>query len=202
MTIFLDFDGTVNNYFDRMWWVYHDVCSRFYISAVTRSEFFERKRNGQPLFPMKEPDIVWEYMNEKFEEPYYLSFDFPYYAILPILEQFQDVVIVSFRFNQKTLEEQLNNYGINCCKTIINTKVPSNYVYPKNLKADMIRKSFSEPSGIIVGDTEYEICAGKELGLKTIAVTWGVRGKEFLQKLNPDYIVDNPEQLSGILNEN
>ncbi len=199
MTIFLDFDGTINDYFDRMWWLYYDACRRFHIDAVSRSEFFERKRNGQPIFPMKEPDFVWEYMNERFEENYYLSFDRPYYDMLPIIEQLPDTAIVSFRFNLKVLENQLNNYGIDCKNLIISSKLPSNYVYPKNLKANMIKESFSNPSGIIIGDTEYEICAGKELGLKTIAVTWGVRGKEYLQRLNPDYIVDYPEQLLEIL---
>jgi phosphoglycolate phosphatase-like HAD superfamily hydrolase len=45
-----------------------------------------------------------------------------------------------------------------------------------------------------------DIEAGKKLGIKTVAVTCGIRSREFLSALKPDFIYDfvaeiNPESI-------
>jgi len=50
---------------------------------------------------------------------------------------------------------------------------------------------------IIVGDSNYDIEAGKKAGIKTIAVTYGYREKEYL--MNADYIIDRFNDLPAIL---
>jgi len=51
----------------------------------------------------------------------------------------------------------------------------------------------------MVGDTEMDIMAAKNAGVKSIAVTWGFRDEDFLKKYGPDYIVHNPQELKRIL---
>ena len=41
----------------------------------------------------------------------------------------------------------------------------------------------------MVGDSNYDIEAGKKAGIKTIAVTYGYREKKYL--MNADYIIDS-----------
>jgi len=48
---------------------------------------------------------------------------------------------------------------------------------------------------IIVGDSNYDIEAGKKAGIKTIAVTYGYREKEYL--MSADYIIDRFNDLPG-----
>lgn len=50
---------------------------------------------------------------------------------------------------------------------------------------------------IIVGDSNYDIEAGRKAGIKTIAVTYGYREKEYL--MNADYIIDRFKKLPAIL---
>jgi phosphoglycolate phosphatase len=50
---------------------------------------------------------------------------------------------------------------------------------------------------IIVGDSNYDIEAGRKAGIKTIAVTYGYREKEYL--MNADYIIDRFKDLPAIL---
>jgi phosphoglycolate phosphatase len=52
---------------------------------------------------------------------------------------------------------------------------------------------------MIIGDTESDVKAGQILGLRTVAVTCGIRTKEFLQALNPDHIIDSMPQLLPIV---
>ncbi|MCX8026730.1 MAG: HAD-IA family hydrolase [Thermodesulfovibrionales bacterium] len=57
-------------------------------------------------------------------------------------------------------------------------------------------KSSNEKT-VIVGDSNYDIEAGKAIGIKTIAVTYGFRPIEYLTKA--DFIIDSLEQLPDLL---
>jgi phosphoglycolate phosphatase len=50
---------------------------------------------------------------------------------------------------------------------------------------------------MIVGDSNYDIEAGRNAGIKTIAVTYGYREKEYLK--NADHIIDRFNDLPAIL---
>jgi phosphoglycolate phosphatase-like HAD superfamily hydrolase len=49
----------------------------------------------------------------------------------------------------------------------------------------------SSDDGIIVGDTETDIAAGKELSLTTVAVLNGIRTRRMLEMCQPDHIIDS-----------
>lgn len=48
---------------------------------------------------------------------------------------------------------------------------------------------------LYIGDGDTDMIGGKAAGCITVAVTWGFRTREFLEKYNPDYIIDRPEDL-------
>jgi phosphoglycolate phosphatase len=50
---------------------------------------------------------------------------------------------------------------------------------------------------IIVGDSNYDIEAGKKAGVKTVAVTYGYRERQYLK--DADYIIDSIEELLELL---
>ncbi|MDH7478952.1 MAG: HAD-IA family hydrolase [Syntrophomonadaceae bacterium] len=52
---------------------------------------------------------------------------------------------------------------------------------------------------VYVGDSWYDIEAGRRAGVKTIGVTWGMATREELLKAFPDSIIDNWEELYGSL---
>jgi phosphoglycolate phosphatase len=53
---------------------------------------------------------------------------------------------------------------------------------------------------VIVGDSNFDIEAGKNAGIKTIAVTYGFRGKKLL--LDADYRIDKFNELPSVLDRN
>jgi phosphoglycolate phosphatase len=53
---------------------------------------------------------------------------------------------------------------------------------------------------IIVGDSNYDIEAGKKAGLKTVAVTYGYRERQYL--IDADYIIDSMKDLFTLLDTN
>jgi phosphoglycolate phosphatase len=57
----------------------------------------------------------------------------------------------------------------------------------------------SPEESIIVGDSNFDIEAGKKAGIKTIAVTYGYRLRKFLT--GADYIIDDIRELVPLLRE-
>ncbi|MCM2536077.1 pyrophosphatase PpaX [Neobacillus pocheonensis] len=54
---------------------------------------------------------------------------------------------------------------------------------------------------IMVGDNYHDILAGKNAGTKTAGCAWSIKGREYLAKYEPDYILENMADLLTILGE-
>lgn len=52
---------------------------------------------------------------------------------------------------------------------------------------------------LYVGDTEVDIETAKNLGVPIIAVTYGFRTKEVLEKFSPDYLIEKPLDIINII---
>ncbi len=57
--------------------------------------------------------------------------------------------------------------------------------------------SVKPEESMIIGDSNYDIEAGKKAGVKTVAVTYGYKEKEFIK--DADYMIDKFEDLLGVL---
>ena len=54
---------------------------------------------------------------------------------------------------------------------------------------------------IMVGDNYHDILAGKNAGTKTAGVVWSIKGRDYLAKFEPDYMLENMADLLTILGE-
>ena len=48
---------------------------------------------------------------------------------------------------------------------------------------------------VYVGDGETDVATAKNAGMPVVAVTWGFRDRDVLQKLSPDFMIDAPSEL-------
>ncbi len=53
----------------------------------------------------------------------------------------------------------------------------------------------------MIGDAISDITHGKGAGVRTVAVTWGFQSPEFLQRVEPDFMVSSPGELSRLFYE-
>ena len=54
---------------------------------------------------------------------------------------------------------------------------------------------------ICVGDEDRDILAAKKAGIEIISVTWGFHSKGLLEKHNPDFIANKPEEILKIIRD-
>ncbi|MDR0423746.1 MAG: HAD family hydrolase [Rickettsiales bacterium] len=56
--------------------------------------------------------------------------------------------------------------------------------------------NFDKKNTYIIGDTDADIQGGKNAKIKTIGVTWGYFSKQDMEKLEPDYIIEDFSEVS------
>jgi len=54
---------------------------------------------------------------------------------------------------------------------------------------------------VMVGDNDTDIHGGKNAGLKTVAVGWAIKGRAYLEALEPDLIIDSMKDLGDWLEQ-
>ena len=65
---------------------------------------------------------------------------------------------------------------------------------------DMVKKhSLNSDETLYVGDTSGDVEAGKEAGVKTAGISWGLQCEENLAKSKPDILVKNIKELVEIV---
>jgi pyrophosphatase PpaX len=82
------------------------------------------------------------------------------------------------------------------------------YDHVKKVKPDpepiflALEKLESKPEEtLMVGDNFHDVLAGKNAGTKTAGVAWTIKGRDYLAKYEPDYMLENMTDLLTILGE-
>ncbi|MEH7107913.1 MULTISPECIES: pyrophosphatase PpaX [Bacillaceae] len=80
------------------------------------------------------------------------------------------------------------------------------YDHVKNVKPDpepvlkaLEQLGSSPEEAIMVGDNHHDILGGKNAGTKTAGVAWSLKGREYLAKYEPDYILEHMSDLLKIV---
>jgi HAD superfamily hydrolase (TIGR01509 family) len=81
------------------------------------------------------------------------------------------------------------------CRDMVSRPKPS----PVHLSTVLKSVGAGAKEAVVVGDSEMDIKPSKELGVKVVAVTTGVRDEEFLKSLSPDYLIGNLYEVVGIV---
>ena len=50
-----------------------------------------------------------------------------------------------------------------------------------------------------IGDSDADVCTGRNAGMVCVSVDWGYRSRAFLEAAGPDYIASAPQELRGFL---
>jgi phosphoglycolate phosphatase len=97
---------------------------------------------------------------------------------------------------ERILLPEVERFGLDGVFREVVAGVPEKSVIIKDL---IQRNNFNPLETVLIGDNANELDAGKSIGAKTIAVTWGFCTEEKLKEENPDFLVHNIKELEKIL---
>lgn len=194
--MFIDFDGTIVDNKNRLFSFFMDNIPPVYKDVISIEDFWIIKRLGIheiDWLNLKFNNVVdkIEYDRKKIEhieDPQYLKLD----CLLPdakinlrLLNKKYNTILVSRRSKSENLKTEIENIGIvSLFDDII--VVPHNGM-PKDEYLKQIC-AFTN-NDIFVGDTEDDLFAGRNLGIKTYFVLTGIRERWILEKYHLNNIL-------------
>jgi len=95
-----------------------------------------------------------------------------------------------------TVLPEIERFGL---KDVFNDVVTKVYKKTDSLRVLINNNHLDSNNTYIVGDSNNEISTAKELGVKSIAVTWGFATEQKLMGFNPDYVVHSVKELERVL---
>ncbi len=126
----------------------------------------------------------------------------PFYGVLDILEHFNKklkAVITNKR--KRFAKAQLEHFGIAKYFNEIIGGDDEACLKPLPCQPEAIlKKHMIKPKrSILVGDMDFDVISGKQTGMLTCGVTYGIGKKEAILKAEPDFIIDDIRELKEII---
>jgi len=102
---------------------------------------------------------------------------------------------------EQFLPDLLQHFKINDCFDLIlgGDTLAKNKPDPMQVNFALAHFSVDKSQAVMVGDSKNDILAGKNAGLLSIALTYGYNYGEPVSRLNPDYIIDQFNELLTLL---
>lgn len=99
------------------------------------------------------------------------------------------------------VEHGLRHFGID---SLFDVVVTADDVVFEKPHAEPIERALAAlgsvaSEAVMVGDNDTDIFSGKNAGTKTVAVGWALKGRAFLESLEPDVIIDSMEHFEAWL---
>ena len=119
--------------------------------------------------------------------------------LLRTLSRQHTIAIVTSNY-EHLVRQGLARNGVNeCVSFVLDARQPGD----KSEKILHALAHFRIPpkEGFMIGDTRGDIRHGKRAGVRTVGVTWGYQARRTLMRESPDFIVDSPRDLLGLLVE-
>jgi phosphoglycolate phosphatase-like HAD superfamily hydrolase len=207
--IFLDFDGVLVDNALRLYTLYSDLMSEFDRQPLPMESYWilKRERISEQDILKKSgledaalTELYFKKRAELIESRHYLQLNTVVngcFEFLEFLRKQGETILITTRHNRENLfweidEKKLSPYfpKVLCGS---DTSIP-----PAEIKIKMVEKEgFPNGSkGMIIGDTEAEILCGQKVGLFTVALTTGIRNRNYLMHMKPDMICDTVYQIA------
>jgi phosphoglycolate phosphatase-like HAD superfamily hydrolase len=203
VNIFFDFDGTLVNSQGRLYELFIELCPE---CKMNYDEYWTIKRTR-----ITQADFLKKYFAytdeqtaafhkswlQKVEEPERIDCDVKVVGAdneLQKLAEEHTLYLVTNRQSKMKVLEQVHKFGWqDLFADILVTQ-------QKQSKKELIEKAVNVTNqDALVSDTGEDIKTAKALGIKSVAVAWGVLNKQVLSEYKPDMILENVSEISGII---
>lgn len=199
MTLFLDLDGPVLDVSAR----YHAVyLESFGIGGtpLDLESYWKARQDGVPEDTLlrNSSRLDRTTRSARLESDDLLALDRPWTEIVLALQRSEllsKTVIVTYRRRPDPVEHFLDRMGL---RSGLGGLLCRGSATGNISKAELVSNAgiFWDPLDWFCGDTDLEIDAAREMGIKNCSVSFGMESRERLERKGPDLLIDTPAALA------
>lgn len=198
-SIAFDLDGTLIDVSKRDYQIYADLVNKLGGTPLSYPVYWPLRQAKTDIHQVladshitsdEHIDVFLVERKALMESMEYLSIDVLFPDSISVLDKLSkdfDIHILTIRHNKLNIESQLRSLGLERyhCHIVSGNKVEQLRLIPH--------------IDLMVGDTENDILPANTLGIKSVAVTTGIRNRQLLSEMNPTYIVDGLGEIENLL---
>lgn len=191
--VVLDLDGTLIDVSQRHHAVYRDVLDELGEPAIPFERYWALKRADTPWAEILGNGLEKEFLarfRERIEQPSYLALDRLFPFTRPALDALaaHELYLLTLRRSPEALQDQLDRLDLaRHFKAVVSGE------RKRELIATIPGREF------VVGDTEADVAAAREVGAISVAVASGIRNETVLRRAEPDHLADDISVLPKLL---
>jgi phosphoglycolate phosphatase len=197
--IVLDLDGPLLEGMYRHYHCYRDILLAHGFKPIPLEQYWQLKRsraNRKELLSLSHADQFYEMFLAEWlqhiETPKYLAMDQLQFGVLGILEDWKRLgirlLLATMRNNASLLQIQLEKLGLAQFLDHVVVVGSEHAGTNKATEIEPFLRNLDRSTVIWIGDTEVDILAARELGVRICALTCGLRTADQLMSFSPDVL--------------
>lgn len=211
-TILLDLDGPVLDVSERYYAVHCEILGDLKVAPVPRAAYWEGKRRQHApdrIQPgLLDAAVLARYRRcwlERIEDRRFLYFDRAQDGAVEMLRHLRGegfrLVAATLRQRCDELLWELQRLGVRQAFDKVLCSGDTASAEGWILKRQLIETSPNDlrDACLLAGDTEADVLAARALGLPSVAVLNGIRSRESLAGVSPDFVIADLAELSAVL---
>ena len=205
--LYFDLDGTLVDVRKRHYAAYADTMRELGLTPLPEQTYWDARRDGASNADLM-GNVDAEYQSrfaekwlERVESPSYVRLDTLIpgaRATLAALRESYELVLVTMRQDRASLLEQLDELSLRKFFSAVYSRDGSDEPQSKSKLIRLFGNSVRD-GATVIGDSEADVEAARDLGIESVCVTSGVRSRRYLDGLEPDEVVSTIVQLPRIL---
>lgn len=203
--IIFDWSGVVKDALTSQHWLTNQVFKKHGLEPLSIEEFAENWEQPYQLFYNKYlPNLSMEEEEKDYLEAM-RSKECPkaqpvagMVELIKTLKERGYFLTVISSDHSETILNEIKEYGLENVFIEIINNVHDKFNSAKNL---LQKYNLDLSETYFIGDSNHEVDVAKKLGIKSIAVTWGLCNIKRLKSVNPDFLINNVKELENILLE-
>lgn len=206
-TLLFDFDGTLLDTNELIIQTFEHILNKHFPGQYDREQILPflgptLTDTFEKIDPENAEQLIAEYRKWNYDNHDRLAFEFDGVSetLRTLKEEGFKLAIVSTKRNEMVHKGiELLDAG-NIFDTVIGLDdVQHAKPNPEPIYLALQRLNASKEEAMMIGDNYHDIVGGQNAGVKTVGVAWTIKGEDFLQQYQPDYMLQHISDLLPIV---